>query len=850
MHLGLGNGQTEKRFRKFLTRSSTKFDGTDDLVTTTANETLATQTFSFWLKNSDTSERQTIFTHGLHYRGAFHISWDVSEDHGPIVYFDANSYKIFSDAACPQQDDGNWHHWLISVDSTAIEDSRLWIDNEEITSVVATNSGAAGAFTAGIMFGKSSDRTDMYGGSVDEFAIFTGAQTDSQEDKDFRRSLYNNGQPTKIRTNSNLAHWFRMGDGKLDGKSDGDENLLFDQGPNGGLGSELTIANPYAASGWTTYGNTVSNPSTNSIRVARGASGGSNSALQTSLASGGILTGNVTVGKTYKLTFDFETDETSGNIALAQFYDGSSYTTLQTGSGSVEYYFKAANAGLALGSIELSPNQYVQFSNISFKEVQSAGTINGALIKDESTAESVPKKTQNLPSAGSAKSLSFDGSDDFVDLGASSTFFSTNVNSISMWFKMPDTSGGEERIFVSNSDASASDLRVVVSTSGIISVDIWNGSGLVSTTGGSAIDDDIWHHLVYTTNASAQALYIDGVSVATTTHTRSSRAGSVSATIGAHVASSVYADVDVDEVAIWDTALDGDAVKALYNAGQPTPVTTKTGAYDIYRDNLKAYYPFNDNAEDESGNGHDGTISGATIQTEAPKAIYALPPVANTKSLTFDGTNDHLVTQVDDTLATRYYSFWAKSSTTSRTAVWDHGASAGGVFFFNWGDKPILYNGTGYYIFWNDNPAQDDGEWHHWVLYQKHDDIAASKLWCDGVLQTVSSTSTGDGAGTAFTTGIKIGSQHYPFNGSLDEFSIHEDLDEEAIRALYNRGRPIDISSGNGAYDQSDELLHWWRMGDATNDGTGNLIYDQAGSGNATMTNMDAGSDIQTDTPY
>ena len=176
-------------------------------------------------------------------------------------------------------------------------------------------------------------------------------------------------------------------------------------------------------------------------------------------------------------------------------------------------------------------------------------------------------------------SLNFDGTDDFVDLGASSTFFSTNVNSISMWFKMPDTSGGEERIFVSNSDAGSSDLRVVISTGGTISVDIWNGSGLVSTTGGSAIDDDLWHHLVYTTNASAQALYIDGVSVATTTHTRSSRAGSVSATIGAYVTGNQYAEVDVDEVAIWDKGLSASEVAGIYNGGIPTDLTKNGGGY-------------------------------------------------------------------------------------------------------------------------------------------------------------------------------------------------------------------------------------------------------------------------------
>ena len=195
----------------------------------------------------------------------------------------------------------------------------------------------------------------------------------------------------------------------------------------------------------------------------------------------------------------------------------------------------------------------------------------------------------------------------------------------------------------------------------------------------------------------------------------------------------------------------------------------------------------------------------------------------NSKSLSFDGTNEHLTTTADGTLATKTYSFWAKSSNTARHAVYDHGGSVGGVLFFNWSNKPALYNGTGYYVFWEDNPAQDDGNWHHWLLYQKHDDIAASKLYCDGVLQSISTTSTGDGAGTAYTSGIRIGSQHYPFSGHLDEFAIFDGDKTGIVADLYNSGVPTNLASTAG-------LEHWWRMGDATEpaaDGTSDLIFDQ-----------------------
>ena len=247
-------------------------------------------------------------------------------------------------------------------------------------------------------------------------------------------------------------------------------------------------------------------------------------------------------------------------------------------------------------------------------------------------------------------------------------------------------------------------------------------------------------------------------------------------------------------------------------------------------------------------NGHTGTITSATIQTEAPKQIYALPPVANTKSLNFS-TDDYLQTQVDATAQpnneSRYYSWWLKSTTTARYAVFDHGTHLTGALQFNDGNKPTLLMAGSVWQQWNDNSAQDDGNWHHWVVKIKYNDITGCELWCDGVKQT-KSTSSNTGSMNVYTTGIRIArSGSYYLNGNIDEFSIHEDLTEEGIRALFNRGRPIDVSKARGAYDQtqSDKLLHWWRMGDATSpaaDGTNDIIFQGfEAEGSELLTNGD-----------
>ncbi|RKY55315.1 MAG: hypothetical protein DRP89_03575, partial [Candidatus Neomarinimicrobiota bacterium] len=52
---------------------------------------------------------------------------------------------------------------------------------------------------------------------------------------------------------------------------------------------------------------------------------------------------------------------------------------------------------------------------------------------------------------------------------------------------------------------------------------------------------------------------------------------------------------------------------------------------------LVAYYPFNGNANDESGNGNDGTVNGATLTTDR---------FGNENSAySFDGVDDYIMVQ-------------------------------------------------------------------------------------------------------------------------------------------------------------------------------------------------------------
>jgi PKD repeat protein len=70
----------------------------------------------------------------------------------------------------------------------------------------------------------------------------------------------------------------------------------------------------------------------------------------------------------------------------------------------------------------------------------------------------------------------------------------------------------------------------------------------------------------------------------------------------------------INEVRIYNRELSSNEVAQLYAIGQPQTLN----------DGLVAYYPFNGNANDASGNGNNGTVVDATFQTNGPNGSVAL----------------------------------------------------------------------------------------------------------------------------------------------------------------------------------------------------------------------------------
>ena len=88
---------------------------------------------------------------------------------------------------------------------------------------------------------------------------------------------------------------------------------------------------------------------------------------------------------------------------------------------------------------------------------------------------------------------------------------------------------------------------------------------------------------------------------------------------GCTASDSMVVDILTVDISQNDTTIcEGDSLVLLANANQTYPSSGSNNSQlsGTLNNGLVAYYPFNGNANDESGNGNDGTVNGATLTTD------------------------------------------------------------------------------------------------------------------------------------------------------------------------------------------------------------------------------------------
>jgi hypothetical protein len=491
--------------------------------------------------------------------------------------------------------------------------------------------------------------------------------------------------------------------------------------------------------------------------------------------------------------------------------------------------------------------------------------------------------SSNTPSAAGFEniySLNFDGVDDFVNLGNDASLrpaVSGGV-SVSVWCKWTDITTATSRIFSTSSNASAyNGLSCSKNATGYISMNTGDGSGFSSTdrrtlkTNAPAVSNNTWHHIVFvwtdTTNSNWK-IYVDGSDIASTT----SGTGGVNvyttddAFIGKRIMlSTSYANGNMDEVSLWDKALSGAEVTAIYNSGCPTELSAESNLIGYWRNGDTtgtAAYP---TITDDSSNSNDGTMTNMVLTDIIPET--PCQTFANLYSLDFDGVDDYLTfgdsndfSFGDGTSDTPFsVSAWINMSDATKFRILSKSSSTGSTNV-EWGLFTtgtdllgiILYdNNTGTQIKrLTASVASYEGTWIQACgTYDGSGDFSGINIYINGVNANDSGAEVGTYVAMHSTSApLDMGRFANPSgttysDGNIDEVSLWDkQLSAAEVLAIYNSGTPTDLSG-------ESNLVGYWRNGDIQGTSSYPSLHDFSENNNlGTMTNMISG-DIVTDVP-
>lgn len=170
--------------------------------------------------------------------------------------------------------------------------------------------------------------------------------------------------------------------------------------------------------------------------------------------------------------------------------------------------------------------------------------------------------------------LSFDGSNDYVDVGDVPVLEVTIPFSISVWFNPDAWNPDNHDRLIDKGAWGGADMEGYAIASAYRSTnligrygdDAGNGYDTVSSTTPSTGD---WHHTVYVVESGNQVLYLDGESIASSAHTADIGYGPEPVTVGAQSGHAQYFDGKIGEVRIYDRALSDATISEHFENTKP-----------------------------------------------------------------------------------------------------------------------------------------------------------------------------------------------------------------------------------------------------------------------------------------
>lgn len=299
-----------------------------------------------------------------------------------------------------------------------------------------------------------------------------------------------------------------------------------------------------------------------------------------------------------------------------------------------------------------------------------------------------------------------------------------------------------------------------------------------------------------------------------------------------------------------------------------TLTTANVGLADL-SDGLVAWYPFNGDAVDDSGNGNNGTVIGPTLADDRFGNLNS--------AYSFDGVNDYINigNNVKPPLPFTV-STWIKVETIDNRCVfrndrYNNASNRNGVALMVYSDGTVAAHVfEGFSASWNrQSKISSDsvitvGSWHHFaVVFNAHNDM---QLFWDGEEIDGYYREDGTGSGLSYSTADGAIGLYYQniggagaakyFHGCIDDICVYgRSLSAAEIAELYNFGpfppngnEPpvVDVAQSMTCHknvqvnliaafldDPTDIHIAWWDFGDGTPVQDGEVVYLGGGSGEA-----------------
>jgi hypothetical protein len=376
-----------------------------------------------------------------------------------------------------------------------------------------------------------------------------------------------------------------------------------------------------------------------------------------------------------------------------------------------------------------------------------------------------------------------------------------------------------------------------------------DGGSAGSATTATTINDGKWHHVVFTTSASAQTIYLDGAQSGTATETLSAPNSVVR--IGRQQGGSTgYFNGSMDDARVYNRVLSASEVKQLYNLGaSKLNSQVSNGGGDSLKTNLVAWWTFDGvnlpwtsvsaaTALDSSGNGNTATLTGLSrltspVDGELGQALY-FPRTTATNGVNTSGT-------IGSATSGYSFSFWFKEPNINLDTY----------YLFAWADLACRFGGrstntincyadagsTGSAFY---STTVNDNKWHH-VVFTATDGGAGPNnqtLYVDGISRNTA-TETTNGYASRMWIASDVNGLSGNLKGTLDDFRFYSRvLSASEVKQLYNLGGSKLNSqlSNAGGSSLKTGLLSWWTF-DGKNISNG-VALDIIGGNNGTLVNI------------